>query len=124
LFFPSNYFLHKNYKNASKKLPEIYSFGSPDFTNVIFCYGSSFYADVSLKIASYEYSVATRKKEAEVKIFSYFVKKCSSFVPAISRPPFVQIWVMILLPTLRASLGILSRSVGEILKVGLLTFFK
>jgi hypothetical protein len=41
--------------------------------------------------------------------------------PTNSRPPFAQIWVINLLPMLRASAGISTRSDGERLKFGLLT---
>jgi hypothetical protein len=41
--------------------------------------------------------------------------------PASSRPPFAQIWVINLLPMLRALAGISTRSDGERLKFGLLT---
>jgi hypothetical protein len=49
-FFYLPTFLHKNYKNSFKTLPKICNFGSPDSTNVIFSFDSSFSSDVSLKM--------------------------------------------------------------------------
>jgi hypothetical protein len=44
--------------------------------------------------------------------------------PTSSRSPFAQIWVINLFPTLRALLGILLMTAGEIVKIGLLMSLK
>jgi hypothetical protein len=84
LYLPT--FLHKKYDNSFRTLPKIYSFGSPNYTNIIFSFGSSFSTEVSLKNVSYEYLVTTSRKKAEVKIFSYIIKKIPRFISSKFSP--------------------------------------
>jgi hypothetical protein len=84
LYLPT--FLHKNYENSFRTLPKIYSFGSPNSTNIIFSFGSSFSTDDSLKNVSYEYLVTTSMKKAEVKIFSYIIKNSPRFISSKFSP--------------------------------------
>jgi hypothetical protein len=75
------HFLHKSYKNSSKTTPKSFSFGSLDYTNIIFSFSSSFFANISLKNISCEILGSTKqKKVGGVGTFSYFVKESSSFV--------------------------------------------
>jgi hypothetical protein len=76
------HFLHKSYKNSSKTAPKFFSFGSPDYTNIVFSFGFSFFANISLKNISYEmFDSMKQKKEREgVRMFSYFVMESLSFV--------------------------------------------
>jgi hypothetical protein len=55
--------------------------------------------------------------------FHTSLSKLRASSPAKSRPPFAQICVINLLPMLRASLGISTKSVEDRLKVGLFTIF-
>jgi hypothetical protein len=66
------------------------------------------------------------KKHEAVKQENFYTLSISARAssPVAYRPPFVQIWVINMWPTLLASAGMLSRSNGERPKVDLLIVFK
>jgi hypothetical protein len=70
-------------------------------------------------------SLKQGKTEVESKdVISYFVEESPSFISSQFSAALHPDWVINLLPTLRASLGMFSRSAWEIVKVGLLTSLK
>jgi hypothetical protein len=97
------HFLYKGYKNFSNNTPKSFSFGS------------SFFANISMK------TLSRKKQRGRVRtFFNTSSRRARASFLASSRPPFIHICIINMLPTL----GMFSRSDGEILKVGLLTFFK
>jgi hypothetical protein len=63
-----------------------------------------------------------RKNVKRIEVKSYtLLSRFQALFPANSRPPFAQIWVINLLPMLRALVGMSTRSDGKRLKFGLLT---
>jgi hypothetical protein len=76
------HFLYKRYKNFFKSTPKSFSLRSPDYTNIVFSFSSSLFANISLKNISYEMSSSMKQKKIEggVRTFSYFIKESLSFV--------------------------------------------
>jgi hypothetical protein len=88
------------------------------------CFRLSVFGTIILHTSKlYKVKSNYKKKVSNRYKFHTGLSKLRASSPAKSRPPFVQICVINLLPMLRASLGISTKSVEDRLKVGLFTIF-